>query len=310
MSVGLSKRTVDLEQKFMTDSRHDLRQTVQDLSLKLTALNEALKAESARRKLAEKALQESDEKHRQLQVEYNEIVLNLQRQMEQVQKIEKVSTILAPVLAHDLKSLLGAISSLAQLSIEKNNLPSPSDEHLQLIYENSQRGNELIVRFLDFVKTLKFNGLSYDSIDLHDLIGRMWKIVATTIGRHWISFVSCYDKNLPRFTGDREKMERVFLNLLQNAAQSISNKGIITVKTGFVPSENVIEVNIIDNGAGILKKHRHKLFKPFFTTKKGGTGLGLSICHAIIEQHQGSIAIESQRKQGTKLSIRLPVAIM
>ena len=309
MSVGLSKRTVNLEQRFMTDSRHDLREKVEDLTLKLAIVNEALKAESDRCKLTEEALEASDKKHQKLQVEYNEIVLNMQGQMEQVQKIEKVSNILAPALAHDLKNLLAAIRSLAQLSIEKKNLPSPSDEHLQFIYENSQRANQLIVSFLDFVKILKFDGPGHESIEVHDLIERMWKIVEATIGPRRVSFVSRYDKNLPRLTGDREKMERVFLNLLQNAAQAISKKGIVTVETRFDLCENVIEINIIDNGVGIPKEHRSKLFKPFFTTKEGGTGLGLSICQVIIQQHRGSITLESRKKQGTKVSIRLPVSV-
>jgi len=282
---------------------------IEELTLKLTIANEVLKAESDRCQLAQKALEESENKHRQLRAEYHELILKMQRQMEQVQEIEEVGKILTPALAHDLKSLLAAISSLAQLSIEKGHLPFSLKRNLKLIYENSQRANRLIGSFLDFVKIVKLDAPSYESLDLHDLIGRMWRVVELNTASRQISFISRFDKSLPRFRGDREKMERVFINLLQNAAQSISKKGIITVETGFVPSENVIEVNIIDNGAGILKKHRHKLFKPFFTTKKGGTGLGLSICHAIIEQHQGSITIESQRKRGTKLSIRLPAAI-
>jgi len=307
--VDSPKRPVEFGQILGSSSRNDLEKEVNELTLQLAVANEVLKVESDRCKLAEKALEESEKKHDQLWAEYNEIILNMRRQMEQVQKIEEVGKILTPALAHDLKNLLASISSLAQLSIEKTKLPSPLDERLQLIYENSQRANQLIGSFLDFVKIVKLDTPSHESIDIHDLIDRMWKLVELNIGPRQVSFISRYDKSLPRLTGDRDKMERVFLNLLQNAAQAISKKGIITVETRFVPSENLIEVNIIDNGVGILKEHRKKLFKPFFTTKEGGTGLGLSICHAIIQQHRGSITIESQRKQGTKASIRLPVAI-
>ena len=305
--VDSPKRPVECEQRLASDSADDLEQKVQELTLKLTIANEALKAESDRRQLAEKALEESEKKQNQLRTEYPEMILKMQRQMDQGQKIEEVSKILTPALAHDLKNILAAISSLAQLSIEKRKGPSSSRQHLRLIYENSQRANQLIESFLDFVKILRLDKPNYEFIDIHDTIERMWKIVELNIGLPEVSFISHCDKSLPRLTGDRNQMERAFLNLLLNAAQAISRKGIITVETRFVPSENVIEVNIIDNGVGILKKHRHKLFKPFFTTKEGGTGLGLSICHEIIQQHQGSITIESQRKRGTKVSIRLPV---
>jgi two-component system nitrogen regulation sensor histidine kinase GlnL len=307
--VDSPKRPVECEQRLASDSGNDLEQKVKELTLKLTIANEALNAERDRCQLAEKALEESEKKFNQLRAEYHQIILNMKHQMEQVQKTEEVGKILTPALAHDLKNLLAAISSLAQLSIEKKKLPSPLNERLQLIYENSQRANQLIGNFLDFVKIVKLDTPSYESLDIHDLIDRMWAVVELNTAPRQVSFISRYDNSLPRLTGDRNKLERVFLNLLQNAAQAISKKGIVTVETRFVTSENVIEVNFIDNGVGILKEHRNKLFKPFFTTKEGGTGLGLSICHAIIQQHRGSIAVESQRKRGTKVSIRLPVTI-
>lgn len=309
LRADLPNPKVELEQILGSSPRNDLEKEVDELTLELATANEVLKVESDRCKLAEKALEESEKKHNKLWAEYNEIILNMQRQMEQVQKIEEVGKILTPALAHDLKNLLAAISSLAQLSIEKKKLPSPLDEHLQLIYENSQRANQLIGSFLDFVKIVKLDTPSYESIDIHDLINRMWKLVELNIGPRQVSFISRCDKTLPPLMGDRNKIERVFLNLLQNAAQAIPKKGIIAVVARLLSSENVMEVNIIDNGMGILKKDRKKLFKPFFTTKERGTGLGLSICHAIIQQHQGSITIESQKKQGTKVSIRLPVTI-
>jgi signal transduction histidine kinase len=309
LPADLPNPKVELEQRLASGSGNDLEMKVQELTLKFMTANEALKAESHRCQLSEKSLEESEKKFNQLRAEYNEIILNMKQQMEQMQKIEEVGKILTPALAHDLKNLLAAISSLAQLCIEKKKLPSPLDEYLQLIYENSQRANQLIGNFLDFVKIVKLDTASYESIDIHDLIDRMWKLVELNIGPRQVSFISRCDKNLPRLTGDRDKMERVFLNLLLNAVQAIPKKGMITVEARLVSSENVMEVNFIDNGMGILKEHRNKLFKPFFTTKEGGTGLGLSICHATIQQHQGSITIESQRKRGTKVSIRLPVAI-
>jgi signal transduction histidine kinase len=308
--IGSPKHPAEFEQTLACVSRNDLQKKVEVLTLKLTTSNEALRAERDRCQLAEKALEESEKKFNVLRLKYHNIILNMKRELEHVQKIEEVGKILTPVLAHDLKNLLSAISSLAQLSIEKTKLSPPLEENLGLIYENTQRANRLIRSFLDFVKILKFDTPSNESIDIHDLIERMWKVVELNIEPSRVSFTSRYDKNLPRLTGDRDKMERLFLNLLQNAAQAISKKGIVTVETRFVLSENVIEVNIIDNGVGILKEHRNKLFKPFFTTKEGGTGLGLSICHAIIQQHRGSITVESQRKQGTKASVRLPVTTM
>jgi signal transduction histidine kinase len=305
--VDSPKPTTEFEQTPQSNLLNDLEKEVDELTLKLTIANEALKVKSDRCQLVEKALEESEKKYHKLRAEYNEIILNMKHQMEQVKRIEEVGNILAPAFAHDLKNLLTAISSQAQLSIEKKTLASPLKEHLQLIYENSQRANQLIGGFLDFVKIVKLDTPDYESIDLRETFDRMWKIVEQTIWPRRISFISHCDKTLPLLMGDRSKIERVFLNLLQNAAHAIAKKGRIIVEARLVSSKNVLEIDIIDDGIGILKKYRNKIFKPFFTTKEGGTGLGLNICHAILQQHQGSITIENHSKRGTKVSISLPV---
>ena len=109
------------------------------------------------------------------------MILKMQGQMDQGQKIEEVSKILTPALAHDLKNILAAISSLAQLSMREGKGASSSRQHLRLIYENSQRANQLIESFLDFVKILRLDKSNCEFIDIHDTIDRMWKIVELNI---------------------------------------------------------------------------------------------------------------------------------
>ncbi len=307
--ADVAKRPVEAEQMLASGSRNDLQKKVEELTLKLTIANEALKVESDRCKLAEEALKESEKKYHQVKVEYNEIILNMKRQMEQALQMEELGKVLAPALAHDLKNLITTISSLAQLSIEKHKLRPPLNRHLRIIYGTSQKANRLIRGFLDFAKIFKHNELNYEPIDIHDIIDRMWRMVELNIGPRQVSFVPRWDRNLSPLMGDIEKMERLFLNLLLNAAQAIPKKGRIIAQTRLLPSKNMVEVNIVDNGMGISKEYCKKLFEPFSTTKEGGTGLGLSICQAIIQQHQGSITIKSQKNRGTKVSVRLPITL-
>jgi two-component system NtrC family sensor kinase len=107
--------------------------------------------------------------------------------------------------------------------------------------------------------------------------------------------------------GNAEDLERVFHNLFLNAIQAFSGEGEVIAETEFSPSEKMVEISVIDNGPGIPKSDRERLFEPFFTTKEEGTGLGLSICRSIIQQHRGSIAIESNRIRGTKVTVKLPL---
>jgi two-component system sensor histidine kinase HydH len=229
--------------------------------------------------------------------------------MERTQKLQELGTILTPALAHDLKNLLAAISSLSQLCVERMNPTSPLEEHLRMIYENSQRADQLIAGYLDFVRTLKYDTSAREPINIHEVIQKMWEVAESAAPPRHISFATRFDKNLPKFMGDPEKMERLLLNLFLNAIQAIPKKGRVNVRTRFLASQRVIEILIADTGTGIPRKYRKRIFEPFFTTKQGGTGLGLCACREIIEQFGGNIRIDSFPKQETKVYIRLPVPV-
>jgi PAS domain S-box-containing protein len=103
------------------------------------------------------------------------------------------------------------------------------------------------------------------------------------------------------FKADGDKILQVFLNLLNNAIDAAKNNITISARQ----LHNHVEIKITDDGNGIKKEHLSKAFDPFFTTKKGGTGLGLPICKKIIEDHGGSITIESSEGTGTTVTILL-----
>jgi signal transduction histidine kinase len=124
-----------------------------------------------------------------------------------------------------------------------------------------------------------------------------------------VTFKALSVEDLPEILADPDKIERIFVNLFLNAIQAVSQNcsaGIVTVRGRFLHSENMAEINIIDNGPGIPQEIREKIFDPFFTTKKGGTGLGLHLCRHFIEQHKGKIAIEKASEGGTKITVWLP----
>jgi signal transduction histidine kinase len=120
---------------------------------------------------------------------------------------------------------------------------------------------------------------------------------------------------------DSAQMKQVFLNLLINAAQAMSNGGNIHIHVqkgkDALGGKNVpwaflskakewVKVSIADSGQGIPPEEKEKIFEPFFTTKEGGTGLGLSIVHKIIENHNGVIKVESDVGKGSTFTIFLP----
>jgi signal transduction histidine kinase len=115
--------------------------------------------------------------------------------------------------------------------------------------------------------------------------------------------------DIPAITCSPSQLNQVFLNLINNAAQAIeSGSGEITLITRMEGADHVA-VEIADNGKGIPPEIMSKIFDPFFTTKAvgKGTGLGLSISYKIIEQHGGSIRVDSNVGQGTRFTIVLPL---
>jgi signal transduction histidine kinase len=103
------------------------------------------------------------------------------------------------------------------------------------------------------------------------------------------------------------QLNQVWMNLLVNAAQAISDHGEVSIATRF--DEDSVIVAISDNGSGIPEGQISRIFDPFFTTKPvgEGTGLGLSISYGIIERHRGTIKVESQVGAGTTFTVRIPI---
>ena len=106
--------------------------------------------------------------------------------------------------------------------------------------------------------------------------------------------------------GDREKLEQVFLNLVNNSVESMEKGGQLSLESD-VHGDRV-EIRIVDEGCGIPEKEREKIFSPFYTTKQHGTGLGLSISKSIIEDHTGStFTVNSEEGKGTVFTVSMPL---
>jgi len=110
------------------------------------------------------------------------------------------------------------------------------------------------------------------------------------------------DESLPKFYGDKMQMKQVFVNLIQNAIQSIKGSdGAISIITKYKSLKFIITIE--DNGEGIQDEDLDKIFRPYFTKREKGTGLGLAIVKRIVSQHNGRIEVTSKKSKGTKFTI-------
>ncbi|MBI5810067.1 MAG: ATP-binding protein, partial [Deltaproteobacteria bacterium] len=115
------------------------------------------------------------------------------------------------------------------------------------------------------------------------------------------------DQRLPALDIDRDQMKRVLINLIDNAVSAVENDGTVRVETHYADEMNLARIEVIDDGAGISSEVKHRLFEPYFSTKRSGTGLGLAIASNIIADHNGYIRVKDNPPKGTRFIIELPV---
>ncbi|MED5580369.1 MAG: ATP-binding protein [Nitrospinota bacterium] len=124
--------------------------------------------------------------------------------------------------------------------------------------------------------------------------------------REDIKIKSNIPNSLPSLMADPEQVQRVFINLLENAFESMKNGGEIQFNVSSDNEKEKLIFEIKDEGKGILAKEKEHIFSPYFTTKASGSGLGLAICHRIISDHNGMISVKDNHPIGSTFEIQLP----
>ncbi len=231
-----------------------------------------------------------------------------QTRLVQSEKMASLGQLVAGV-AHEINTPLGAINSnnsILQKCISKISLP---DNVLEIFKEAMGTNAEAIRRISNLVKSLKnfarLDEAEFQESDLHEGIRNTLMLINHEIkGR--IDVVEDFGE-LPPVKCYPNQLNQVFMNILVNAYQSIEGQGRITVRTRH--SGQSVLIAISDTGCGIPKEKLKRIFDPGFTTKNVGvgTGLGLSICYQIVQNHNGSISVESEAGKGTTFTVQLPV---
>jgi two-component system NtrC family sensor kinase len=208
-------------------------------------------------------------------------------------------------VAHELNNPLQGIVTYSHLLIERTPDEHPSIDYIQKIVVQANRCRDIIRGLLDFarqgehVKTLNDLGIVLqDSISLLERQALF----------HNIEIIKEFDAKMPMALIDPSQIERVFINMIINAAEAMDGEGRLTLKTWSGPSREYVVVEIADTGHGISKANLRRIFDPFFTTKEvgRGTGLGLAISYGIIKDHGGTISVDSRVGKYTTFTIRFP----
>lgn len=224
----------------------------------------------------------------------------------QLFRSEKLASLgkLAAGVAHEINNPLTGVLTNASLLLEDFEKDDPRKEDVQVIVNETIRCREIVKRLLDFSRQTK---PQKKQTDVNILIDNIILLVRNQTSFRNISIEKTLDEKLPQIMADPDQIQQVFINLILNAADVMPKGGKLILETKVIPIKDFIEIRITDTGTGIPEELRTRIFDPFFTTKENGTGLGLALSYGIVEQHGGTINLESQIGKGTTFIIHLPI---
>jgi len=210
-------------------------------------------------------------------------------------------------VAHELNNPLQGIVTYSHLLLEELPVDDPSRDSLNKIVIQANRSRDIIRGLLDFSRQRKPDKTL---CDITNVLKGCVSLLEKQALFHNIQITSHLDEHLPRTIIDPSQIERVFINMIVNAAEAMDGNGKLNLATRFDPADNCVEVEFTDTGKGIAKENLERIFDPFFTTKDTGhgVGLGLAISYGIVKEHKGTIIVESEVDKGTTFIVRIPEA--
>jgi len=216
-----------------------------------------------------------------------------QEKLLQTVKMEELGK-LAGGVAHEINTPLGIILGYAQMLLEDLPQDEESYEFIQIIEKQVKVCRRIVADLLSFSRLSEGHK---ELLDVNQTIREIIQLVEHIFQQSWVTIDVALQPDLPAIVGDREKLQQVWLNLLNNAFEAIGQGGIIWVRSNLCPSGHHILVSVADTGSGISPDDLPRIFDPFFSTKPPGigTGLGLAVSYGIVQEHQGRITVVSPR---------------
>ena len=214
---------------------------------------------------------------------------------------------LSAVVAHEIRNPLTGIRTTVQYVGSKLAEGDPKKEDLQDVIKEIDRIEQIITELLLFGRP---QAAKTELVQLNEVVEKSLDNVALQFEEAKIGVKRDLGEDLPAIDVDPDQMQQVFLNLLINSIEAMSDGGTLRVTTStrrYRSGRRVVEVAFSDTGVGIPQENLDKIFDPFFTTRANGTGLGLTISLQIVREHGGRITVRNRSQGGSTFRITLPV---
>ena len=246
----------------------------------------------------------------QLERSFNDMTRRLAVAQSQIYQYDKLASIgrLAAGVAHEINNPLTGVLVHSSFLHKRATAGSDEQKDLETIVHETKRCREIVKGLLDFARQMP---MSRTMVDINTVVARALKIVDNQLKVKDVQVTLALREDLPATSADANQIAQVLINLLVNAADAIGDSSgeiYIATELGEAEDGRAIEIKVADNGCGIEEKHLDRIFEPFFTTKdRHGTGLGLAVVWGIIQEHGGSITVDSTVGRGSTFTILLPL---
>ncbi len=223
------------------------------------------------------------------------------RESERLAHIGKLAT----SLAHEIRNPLSSVKMNSQIILKNIRFDGNDKRRMEIIVHEISRLEKILDEMLDFARPVKLN---LEPASIQAILDGCLEIMEEKFREQSITVRKHYATGLPPVALDPEKIEQALFNLLLNAVEALPEGGWVEATLSQVKgNEEVLQVEISDNGSGISPEDLPFIFDPFFSNKKKGTGLGLSNVKKIVEAHGGSVAVSLRKPRGTSVHLTLPM---
>jgi PAS domain S-box-containing protein len=226
----------------------------------------------------------------------------LQESMRRNDQLETVSQMAASI-AHEVRNPMTSVQGFLQLMSKEIDPIHAHSMYLHVMEEDLKRINSIITEYLNFSR---MGNDSREDVWVGTLLHNTYTLLQSEANLKGIEMVLSLSGKDPLLIANGNRLKQVLINLARNGMEAMIEQGGGRLTLALETTCDHIVLMVKDTGPGIPARDLERIFKPFYTTKQTGTGLGLFVCKKIIEEHNGTIRVQTEEGYGTIFSIYLP----
>jgi len=244
--------------------------------------------------------------------EVSQLAASINDMSREIQFYQKQRNEFLADIGHELRTPLTYLKGYSEIVLRTSLSDEERKEYFQIIHEQSTRLQRLVQDLFELAR-MEQGDFSFrkEFLSLEEVVTNVLTLVEASMDAKGIVVEYQSPKSEPYINGDSQRLEQLFINILENARRYTPENGFVEVK--YEEKPQYIMVQVRNSGSGIPKEELPFIMERMYRVEKsrsqetGGTGLGLAICKKIVEMHEGEIWVESGEGQGTTFYVRLPL---